>query len=411
MRSHKKPALAALIALALVAAGCGDDGDTAPGENSTTTVTTTAAPEPTPVPTAAPEAQPTSTTEPAPEPVERDFTAISPIVQAFVDEHELNGAGLIVVDREDGVVHEEYWGEFSADRISLVASSSKMITAGVLLRLDDDGLLDIDAPVVDAVAWGSGNPEITPAQLVSNSSGLVGLGPDLGYASYLCQFSPNGTLQDCGEAIFTTDADDADVIAPDTTFRYGGGQWQVAGAVAEAVSGTSWADLINEIYVEPCGLETLAYNNHFTQLGVPGLSSPRDFDSDPSTLAASDNPSMEGGAYVTTGDYARLLLMHLRDGMCGDTQVLSTDALDRLHTDRVAEVYEGDAASANPGYGMGWWVDRGSGLITDGGAYGSVPWLDLDDGFGAYLVIEENSALGQQLAAALYDPVEAAVLG
>ena len=54
-------------------------------------------------------------------------------VQAFVDDRGLNGAGLIVVDRDDGVVYEGYWGEFDADRISLVASSSKMIVAGVLL--------------------------------------------------------------------------------------------------------------------------------------------------------------------------------------------------------------------------------------------------------------------------------------
>ena len=54
-------------------------------------------------------------TDPPPEPkitaaAERapyDFSAIGPIVDAFVAEQGLNGAGLIVVDREDGVVHEE----------------------------------------------------------------------------------------------------------------------------------------------------------------------------------------------------------------------------------------------------------------------------------------------------------------
>jgi CubicO group peptidase (beta-lactamase class C family) len=96
--------------------------------------------------------------------------------------------GLVIVDADDGVVHEEYWGEFGPDRISLVASSSKMITAGVLLRLQDDGLLDIDAPVADVVGW-AGDPAITTAQLLSNSSGLVGLGPNLAYPPYLCQFN------------------------------------------------------------------------------------------------------------------------------------------------------------------------------------------------------------------------------
>ena len=101
------------------------------------------------------------------------------------------------MDRDDGVVHEDYWGEFSADRISLVASSSKMITAGVLLHLADEGLLDMDAPVAAAVDWGAGNPTITPAQLVSSSSGLVGLLDDPSYPPYVCQFLVAGTLQDC----------------------------------------------------------------------------------------------------------------------------------------------------------------------------------------------------------------------
>lgn len=342
-----------------------------------------------------------------PEPPDYDFAAVSPIVQDFVDQEGLNGAGLIVVHRDHGVIHQEHWGEFDEDRISLVASSSKMVTAGVLLALHDDGLLDIDAPVADVVDWGAANPEITPAQLLSNSSGLVGLAPNPGYAPYLCQYGAAGTLQDCGEQIFTTPDDDADVIAPDTEFRYGGGQWQVAGAVAEAASGRSWAQLIDEIYVEPCGLETLAYNNHFGQMGS-GFVYPETFAGDPSTLDATDNPNMEGGAYVTTGDYGQLLLMHLRDGTCGEEQVLSPEALDRMHTDRIAEVY--DSADAGPGYGMGWWVDRESGRLSDAGAYGSVPWLDLEDGYGAFLVIEDDAATGNVLAGQLYDVIEQIVV-
>ncbi|HEU4841383.1 MAG TPA: serine hydrolase [Ilumatobacteraceae bacterium] len=337
-----------------------------------------------------------------------DFSAVTPIVQAFVDAHGLAGAGLVVVDRDDGVVHEDYWGAFGPDRISLVASSSKMITAGVLLRLQDDGLLDIDAPVAAVAPWGAGNPAITPAQLVSNSSGLVGLLPNPGYEPYRCQFLPAGTLQECASAIFTTPADDADVIAPDTQFRYGGAQWQVAGAVAEVASGKPWAQLIDEIYVQPCGLRTLAYNNHFAQLGPGGFEYPVAFGGDPSTLQPTSNPNMEGGAYVTPGDYAALLLMHLRGGRCGDEQVLSQAALDRLHTDRLGAAYGGDAGGG-AGYGMGWWVDRASGRISDPGAYGSVPWLDLADGYGAYLVIESDTATGLALAGQLYGVIDAAI--
>ncbi len=336
-----------------------------------------------------------------------DFSAIDPIVSEFVAAEGLNGAGLIIVDADDGVVHEDYWGDFSADRISLIASSSKMVAAGVLLRLQDDGLLDIDAPVAEVTGW-EGNPEITTAQLLSNSSGLVGLFPEPTFVPYLCQFLPDGEIEACGKTVFETPDDDADVIAPDTEFRYGGAQWQVAGAVAETVSAKSWAELIDEIYVEPCGLESFGFNNHWAQIGS-GFDYPVDqFNADPSVLVATENPQIEGGAYSTTGDYAKLLLMHLRGGMCGDTQVLSQQALDTMHADRVESAYGGNAAPAT-GYGMGWWVDRETGRISDAGAYGSVPWLDLDDGYGAYLVIEANAGTGGALAALLEEPVADAI--
>lgn len=386
-------ALGAVLVLLAVSACSDDDGGTSAASVATASSVTITTPAP---------------TAPASPPAAYDFSAITPIVDRFLDERGLNGAGLVVVDRGDGIVHEEYWGNFGPDRISLIASSTKMITAGVLLRLQDDGLLDIDAPVASVVPWGAGNPSITPAQLLSNSSGLVGLLPNPGYAPYLCQYVATGTLQDCAARIFTTPADDADVTAPDTEFRYGGAQWQVAGAVAEAVSGKSWSQLVDEIYVRPCGLKTLGFNNHFTQLGALSFGYPAAFDGDPAVLRPTDNPNMEGGAYIAPGDYAKLLLMHLRGGRCDGEQVLSPAALDRMHADRIGEAYAGDAGPGT-GYGLGWWVDRASGRCSDPGAYGTVPWLDLDDGYGAYLVIEADSTTGGQLASLLFDPVEAAV--
>ncbi|MDG2304299.1 MAG: serine hydrolase [Candidatus Binatia bacterium] len=327
-----------------------------------------------------------------------DFSAFEAEVDAFIaDNAEVEGVGAIIVHRDEGVVLKRGFGNYHEDRISLIASSSKMITAGVLLRLQDQGILDMNEPIVEAVGeWGNDNPAITPAQLVSNSSGLVGLGPDPTYGPYLCQYLFTGTLQDCARQIFTTDQDDADVIPPDTEFRYGGAQWQVAGAVAEIVSGKSWAELIDETYTQPCGLTALGYNNHFVQVmaedGDP-FGYPPAFDGNPGVLLPSDNPNMEGGVYTSIADYGELLLMHLRGGMCGENRVLSEAAVAQLHEDRVARTY-----GNGPGYGMGWWVDRQNpSLITDPGAYGSTAWLDEDRGYGAFLVIEVTSDLGSTL--------------
>jgi len=368
---------AAAVCLAVLLAGC-SDGD---GDGAGTTTSTT------------------STTQP----VAADFTEVDGIIDDYVAEQELEGATLVVVDREDGIVHEHYAGDFGPDRVSLIASSTKMITAGVLMRLDDQGLLDVDEPVAEVVDWGSANPQVTPVQLVSNSSGLVGLTDEPAYAPYLCQYLTTGTMQDCAQQIFTTTEDDDQIVPPDTDFRYGGGQWQVAGAVAEIASAKSWAELIDETYA-PCGVTSLAYNNHFAQTQVLGGGSPfgypANFDADPTTLVATGNPNMEGGAYIDPLDYAALLLMHLRGGRCGDTQVLSADAVERMHTDRIGPTYDGDTGVEDKsGYGLGWWVlTEDPAVIEDGGAFGSVPWLDLDDGYGVYLLVEDQARTGARLA-------------
>lgn len=407
---------ALLLLVALVAAACSSSdqsegagpADAAPASTAApTTAPDTTEPPATAAPATSTAVAPT-TVAPAAPTIEGVFAEVGPIVEAGIERHELNGAGLIVVDADDGVVLHEHWGVHSPDRISLVASSSKMITAGVLLRLQDDGLLDLEAPVADVVEWGAGNPEITPAQLLSNSSGLVGLAPNPVFPPYLCQFDHTTTLQACSEEVFTTEADDDRIGPPDTAFDYGGAQWQVAGGVAEAVSGRTWAELVDELYVGPCDLGALAYNNHFAQL-PSGFSYPDGFDGDPGVLAATQNPNLEGGAYITTGDYGELLLMLLRDGRCGDDQVLSPEAVDAMLSDRIGEVYGGNAGNSSTGYGLGWWIDREDGYRSDPGAYGAHPWLDLEDGYGAYLVVEATNSVGQEITRELQPVIDAAM--
>ncbi len=433
----RRGVLAMTLSAAVTMAACAGDDDTASSGNPAASVAATGAgvstmPAPATIPTTTPATTPGTTAAEPPRATDApttvatsspatsvvvtapsrtyDFAALAPIVSAFVDEHDLNGAALVVVEPGDGIVYEEYWGEFTADRASFVASASKMVTAGVLMHLADAGLLDPEQPIAEYVPWAAGhNTDVSVADMLSNSSGLVGLGPDPGYAPYICQFLPGTELEACAETIWTTPDDDADVVPPRTEYRYGGAQWQIAGAVAETVSGKPWAELLDEVYIEPCGVESMGYNNHWTTLGSGGFGYPAEYDGDPSVLTPTENPHMEGGLYITPTDYAELLLMDLRGGRCGDTQVLSSEALDALHADRIGAEYDGSTQTGS-GYGLGWWVARdGSYRITDPGAYGALPWLDLDGGFGAYLVIEADATLGAILASQLFDPVEAAI--
>lgn len=392
----------ALLIAALLAGACSDDSPESTATNGDSTVASTAAPDSTLAATTT-AAETTSTVATA----EYDFAAAGELVEQFVADRGLNGAGLVIVDRDEGIIGELYFGEFSADRVSLVASSSKMVTAGVLLRLQDQGLLDLDTPIAELVSWADGNPDITLAQMVSNSSGLPGLFPDVAFAPYLCQFI--GTeIEACAAEALSGPDDDAAIVPPDTEFRYGGVQWQVAGAVAETVTGKTWAELLNETYVQPCGVASMGYNNHWATLGGGGFEYPDDFDV--SQLAPTENPHIEGGLYIDPVDYATLLLMHLREGECDNGRVLTPEAVAQAHADRIGEVWGGSAGGPDTGYGLGWWVDRSSGRISDSGAYGSLPWLDLDNGFGAYLVIEADAGTGGELASMLFEPVEEAVL-
>ena len=77
-------------------------------------------------------------TGPAPE---LDFSAFDTALEAFLLENELEGANVVIVHRDWGVVHQRAFGSFTLDRISLLASASKILSVGVIMRLHDEGVL------------------------------------------------------------------------------------------------------------------------------------------------------------------------------------------------------------------------------------------------------------------------------
>jgi CubicO group peptidase (beta-lactamase class C family) len=342
-----------------------------------------------------------------------DFSAVDSALEGFIAENGLEGATLVIVHRDHGIVHLRGFGGFDVDRVSLIASSSKVLSAGILVRLADQGLLDLDAPIADYLPaeWGDHKTTITTAQLLSNSSGMVGLIDDPIYLSYVCQYVWAGTLDMCARGIFGAN-DTADLVPPDTAFRYGGGQWQLAGGIAQQVSGKTWAELVEETYTKPCNLNELGYTNQFQDALSGGVESafgyPDFFSGDVSTLRYTDNPNVEGGGYTTARDYGKILLMHLRGGRCGSRRVLSEAAVARMQEDRIGAVYGGTTIDPTlEGYGFGWWVSRTQpGLVADAGAYGASPWLDAERGYAVMVILETESVRGYQVRALLQPIVE-----
>ncbi|MEH6570950.1 MAG: serine hydrolase, partial [Halioglobus sp.] len=252
------------------------------------------------------------------------------------------------------------------------------------LAEDDDNVdFEIDAPISDYLPWtGVWSTDITAEHLVSNRSGIRGLiYAVLGlYGAHLCQYGPAGTLYECAQTIYQTPLPGTVSNPPGEVFDYGGSQWQLAGAVAEAVGGGSWNQLLDQYIGEPCDLEVFRFGNNLSVASA--------WDGNPDSLVGLDNPNIEGGGMSNLDDYAKILMMHLNGGACADNQVMSAQAVEFMRIERTP------SQNGARGYGMGWWsepVEEGSSiyLYTDPGAWGSVSWIDIERNYAGYVALEE----------------------
>ncbi|MCR9104531.1 MAG: beta-lactamase family protein [Gammaproteobacteria bacterium] len=324
----------------------------------------------------------------APFPVIPDFSAADASLEAFVAQQPaFSGASLIIVDKRAGVVHRRLVGDHTDDTVILLASTSKVPAASLLMALaeDDDNVdFEIDRVIDDYLPYTGVWPGRTTEQLLSNTSGIPGLGQISGYGDHLCQYVPVGQLQDCGQIIYQTPLPDLVSTPPGTNFDYGGSQWQLAGTVAEIVGGGTWNQLFDQYIGQPCGLEVFAFGNN--------LATSAEWTGDPSALVGLENPNIEGGAMSNIDDYARILDLHLNDGLCGENRVLSPEAVAFMRIDRATPT--GSVDEGGSGYGMGWWIPppaagaTEASLFIDPGAFGAVAWIDTERGYGALLAVQ-----------------------
>ncbi len=341
-----------------------------------------------------------------------DFGPVAALVDDFVaDSENVDGVGLIIVHRDDGVLHEEAFGTNTIDTTPVIASVSKVAAAGILMTLDDRGDIDfdIDEPIETYLDWGDRYPGVTTEHLLSNVSGLPGLfSHGLPYEPHICMFIPDGDLIDCAQTIYD-DTNLEDVVAPDTAYRYGGGQWQLAGGIAEIVSGWTWWQMVDELLAQPCDLAVFEFGNPYgIAFDTEGGHAP--YDGTPESLIGQDNPNIEGGAISNIADYGKILMMHLNDGMCGDNEVMSAEAVATMRIDRSGNA--GTEDNNGSGYGLGWQInlpddDSAPTLFHVPGAFGSIAWIDLARGYGGYITMDADTVDGITLWSIIRPQIEA----
>lgn len=317
-------------------------------------------------------------TTPAPDPTP-DFSDIDSAFQTFIDESAVfDGISYVIVDAEE-TLHSATFGDHTADTVVLLASTSKVPAVMTLLALEEDGdsTFDMEQPIGEVLPFAGVYGDRTPAQLVSNTSGIPGLRQLALYGPHLCQFSfdTSVTFEGCGEVLLGVplpDSHDAGSI-----FDYGGSQWQLAGVTAAISANATWNQLVDQYLGIPCELEVFTFGNMWEDLTR--------WDGTADSLRGQSNPNIEGGAITDLADYAKLLQVHLNGGLCGETRVLSDTALDEMRVDR------GGVVEKNPApYGMGWWISTDNpGVYDDPGAFGSISFIDIKRGFAGYVAIDD----------------------
>ncbi|MEW6085733.1 MAG: serine hydrolase [Chloroflexota bacterium] len=311
-------------------------------------------------------------------PVSYDWSALD---QALEDFAPGKVDGLTFLLAKDGqVIYEKAFGNQTMDSFLPIASSTKMPSAIVIFTLVEDGLLDLDEPVATYLQGHINLPAdkaaITTRMLLNHTSGLLGNPDCLGNRG-------RGTLQECAQEIANAPLE----FNPGTQFAYGGGSFQVAGYVAEVVSGKSWNDLFQERLAKPLGLTTFTYSG--------------------GTLGSDTNPRIAGGASSDVYDYNKILQMILNDGQYNETQILSPQTIQMMSTSQIS----GLPLSRSPGeddlllgYSFGFWVSDPSihpgsngPELSDQGAFGCTPWVDFDLGYSAVLLIKDRTRTGTEI--------------
>ena len=309
---------------------------------------------------------------------EYSFDAVDDKLQQFLDESAIyDGISVILVDAEQGAVHAAAFGDHSLDTVVMLASTSKMPAVTLLMALHDDESLDYDveASIDTYLPWEGVYGDRTTVNLVSNTAGIPGLRLLGEYGPHLCQYSDASTLDACAQTIYNYELPES--IPPGTKFDYGGSQWQLSGAVAEQVTNSTWGQAFNEYIAGPCELEVFEFGNMWSMLDA--------WNGSPDSLRGRDNPNIEGGAISNLRDYGKILLMHLREGRCGEQQVMSAESVAFMQVNRAADIGQD--------YGMGWWINPGeegaSTIVYDPGAFGAIAWLDMARGIGGYVAIDD----------------------
>ncbi|MEV6235123.1 serine hydrolase [Lentzea sp. NPDC051838] len=335
-------------------------------------------------------------------------------LSALAKKHGVPGAALgilyrgEVVQAHHGVLNTATGVEVTDDTIFQIGSIGKVWTTTVVMRLVDEGLLDLDAPITDVLpelklADPVVEQKVTMRHLLTHTSGIDG-----------DNFTDTGRGDDCLERYTELLADAAQNHPLGATFSYSNAGFVLAGRVIEKLTGTTWDAAMREKLFAPLGLtrtgtlpeEALLHRaavGHVTQdekLGPAPLWA----------LPRSVGPA--GTIFASTADVLAFARMHLSGGLAQDGARVLSEASAHAMTEKQTDVPDPEALGDS--WGIGWirfgW--DGHRLIGhDGNTIGQSAFLRLlpDQDLAVTLLTNADSA--RELYLSLYREIFAELAG
>jgi len=315
----------------------------------------------------------------------------------LIAEHAVPGAQLAVLDGDEivesaaGVLSLRTGCPTTPDALFLPGSIGKLYTATLILKLVEEGRLDLDTPIraylPDFRVQDEQAAEIvTPRNLLCHTSGFDG-----------DHFTDTGRGDDALALYVAGCADLPQIASPGLIWSYSNSGYSILGRIVEVLFDATFEDVLREEIFAPLGLEhTVSFADEAI---VHPVSVGHDFDpenpeqlvvSSPWSLARAFGP-MGSAVIASAGDVLRFVQPHLE----GESKKL-------LDAKLVAAMQEQQVRLVDDmlgqGWGLGWILDRWGEVDVighDGNSIGQNAFMRVapDGPFGFCLQTNVGSAL------------------
>lgn len=333
----------------------------------------------------------------------------------LADKHGVPGATLAIKHGDEvaeaayGVLNVRTGVPVTTDALFQIGSITKVWTATLIMQLVDEGVIDLDAPVVTylpdfRVADAEVTRTVTTRHLLAHTSGIDG---DL--------FLDTGRGDDCLEKYVAACADLGQNHPLGATMSYCNAGYSVLGHLIEVLRGKSWDEVLRERLFAPLGLtsagtlpeEALLHGAAVGHVTPPG--------GEPQVapvwgIFRSCGPA--GLIHATPREALALADLHLADGVTADgTRVLSAESAQAM---REPQIRVPDEHTLGSHWGLGWILMTWDGRPVyghDGATIGQGAFMRIVPDAGLSICLMANGGHARDLFGDLFGEILADLIG